>query len=190
MASLIQDWVTNPGNNQGLKLSCATNLNLRLASSEYGLMQYRPELEVVYTTPGAGDTTPPTMTIGSPSSGPASSSPITVTGTASDPGGVAQVTWSNGLTGQNGTATGTTAWTATIPLAPGSNDITISVTDSAGNMTTSTLTMTGAGPGATTAVGSGGDDDKSCGFGSVSPVGAPIFWLAGALALLLMIRRR
>lgn len=190
MGSLAQDWITNPGNNLGMKLSCASNLNFRLASSEYGLMQYRPELEVVYTTPGGGgDTTPPTLSITSPSSGPAASSPLVVTGTASDAGGVTQVTWSNALTGQSGTATGTTSWTASIPLAPGTNDITISVTDSSGNTTTTLLSMTFAG-GPSAASSGGGKDDKACGFGAVSPFGTPVLWIALALSLLALARRR
>jgi hypothetical protein len=196
MGPLVQSWVTSPAGNHGVKFYCNQNINFRFLSSESGLSQYYPALEVTYTTGGGGggDTTPPTVSISSPSSGPAASSPLTVTGTASDTGGVSQVTWSNALTGQNGTATGTTAWTATIPLASGTNDITITVADSAGNTQTSTLSMTMAGPGpgptpAPVGGGGGGDDDK-CGIGTVSPAGGGLPWLAAALVLLALIRRR
>ena len=193
MGPLVQDWVSNPTGNHGVKFYCSQNINFRFSSSESTTSQYCPALEITYTTGGGGggDTTPPTMSIGSPSSGPAASSPLTVTGTSSDAGGISQVTWSNGLTGQNGTATGTTTWTATIPLAAGTNDITITVTDSGGNTTTQTLSMTFAGAGATPAAGSsGGGGHKSCGLGSVSPGGSPLLWLALVPALLVLIRRR
>jgi len=202
MDSLVQGWITTPASNQGIKLSTAANLNMRFASSEYAFPQYRPALEITYTTGGGGpaDTTPPTMTITSPSSGPAASSPLTVSGTAADGGGVSQVTWSNSLTGQSGTATGTTTWTASIPLASGTNDITITVTDSAGNMTTTLLSMTFAGgpvtppvtPPATPPVsGGGGKSHKRCGMGSVSGGAESLGVLSmGLLSLLLLLRRK
>src|SRR4029453_18523368 len=113
MGALVQDWVAHPATNFGMMFSCTTSVNLRFASSDYGTPQYRPALEVVYTTSAGGpDTTPPTLTITSPSSGPAYSSSVTVTGTASDAGGVSPLTWSHALTGQSGTATGTTSWSA------------------------------------------------------------------------------
>jgi hypothetical protein len=187
MDALVQGWVATPSSNLGMKLSCMSNLNLILASSDHPTLQYRPALEVTYTTGGGSgaDTTPPTLTIASPSSGPASSSPLTVTGTASDAGGISQVTWSNALTGQSGTATGTTSWTAKVPLAPGSNDITITVTDLAGNPATSTLTMTFAGPGHKKSGGGGG---KTCGLGTT---GATSFgWGLLALGMALLSLRR
>jgi hypothetical protein len=190
MGALVQGWITAPASNLGVKFSCTTNLNLRLASSEYGSPQYRPLLEVTYTTGGPPDTTPPTLTITSPSSGPASSSPLTVTGTASDAGGVSQVTWSNALTGGSGTAAGTTSWTASIPLAPGSNVITISATDLAGNTATSVITMTlGGGPAPSGGGGGGGGGHKTCGLGAAEPLGAG--WIVLALGfVLLTVRRR
>ncbi len=81
------------------------------------------------------DATIPALTVTSPP-GPTFStttSPLLVTGTAFDSQGVASVTWSNGATGQSGVATGTTSWSALIPLKPGSNLITIIVWDAAGN---------------------------------------------------------
>jgi len=91
------------------------------------------------------DTTPPTVTITSPTSNPtftASSSPLTLGGTASDNVGVTQVTWANSR-GGSGTATGTTSWTASgIVLQTGSNVLTVTARDAAGNTATDTATVT------------------------------------------------
>lgn len=84
---------------------------------------------------GGKDTTAPTLTITSPggSSVSTTSSSLTFSGTASDNAGVTSVTWSTN-TGSSGTATGTTAWSASIPLLTGSNQVTIRAFDAAGNM--------------------------------------------------------
>jgi hypothetical protein len=85
-------------------------------------------------TPGGTDTTAPTLTITSPGGSTASTSAATLTflGTASDNVGVAKITWSTN-TGSSGTATGTTSWSAAIPLLVGSNQVTIRAYDAAGN---------------------------------------------------------
>ncbi len=85
--------------------------------------------------PGGTDTTAPAVTITSPGGGSASTALATLTfsGTASDNVGVAKVTWSTN-TGSSGTAGGTSAWSAAIPLLVGSNQVTIRAFDAAGNM--------------------------------------------------------
>ena len=98
------------------------------------------------TGTGTGpDTTPPAITITSPTSSPTfttSSSPLTLGGTASDNVGVTQVTWANSR-GGSGTATGTTSWSASgIVLQTGSNVLTVTARDAAGNAATRTLTVT------------------------------------------------
>ncbi len=82
----------------------------------------------------AKNTTPPTLTITSPSQTSVSSlqASMTFTGTASDSTGVAGVSWSTNM-GYSGTATGTTQWSASVPLIVGSNTVTITATDTAGN---------------------------------------------------------
>src|SRR2546422_1014276 len=89
--------------------------------------------------------TAPTVAITSPTSNPTyttSSSSLTLGGTASDNVGVTQVTWANSL-GGSGTATGTTSWTAGgIALQTGTNVLTVSARDAAGNIATATLTAT------------------------------------------------
>jgi len=92
------------------------------------------------------DATPPRVTITSPQGGTpgysTSSSPTTLAGTASDNVGVTGVTWSNSR-GGSGTAAGTTSWTAgDIALQLGSNVLTVTARDAAGNIGTATLTAT------------------------------------------------
>ena len=99
-------------------------------------------LTVTYT---AADTTAPAVSITTPTSVATfttSTTPVTVGGTASDAVGVTQVTWANSR-GGSGTAIGTTSWSASgITLLGGSNVITITARDAAGNSATDTLTVT------------------------------------------------
>ena len=91
------------------------------------------------------DSTPPTVTITSPTSNPSyttSASSLTLAGTASDNVGVTQVTWENARAGR-GTASGTTSWAASgIVLLPGTNALTVTARDAAGNTRTASLTVT------------------------------------------------
>jgi hypothetical protein len=99
-------------------------------------------ITVTYTPP---DTTAPTASITAPTSAATyttTTSTLNVSGTASDAIGVTQVSWSNNR-GGSGTATGTTAWSVSgITLLGGSNVITITARDAAGNNGTDTLTVT------------------------------------------------
>ncbi len=97
-------------------------------------------------TPGTStDTTPPTLSISSPSTAGtyATSSPtITVSGIAADNVSVAKIGWASSL-GSSGDAAGTTSWQASgIALQPGPNVLTFKATDAAGNIATSTLSVT------------------------------------------------
>jgi hypothetical protein len=87
----------------------------------------------------------PTVSIATPASGSTfstTSSTIALGGTAADNVGVAQVSWSNSK-GGNGVAAGTTAWAvASVTLQPGSNVITVTAKDAAGNVATDVLTVT------------------------------------------------
>ena len=91
------------------------------------------------------DITPPTIAITSPTSASAYntfSSSINLGGTASDNVGVTQVTWSNDG-GGSGTASGTTTWSVTgVPLKGGTNVITVTAYDAAGNTGNAALTVT------------------------------------------------
>ncbi|MCJ7816588.1 MAG: hypothetical protein MUP55_01905, partial [Candidatus Aenigmarchaeota archaeon] len=106
-----------------------------------------------------GDTQPPTIQITSPTSNPtysASSSPVTVGGTASDNVSVTQVTWSNNR-GGSGTASGTTSWSVSgVTLQSGDNILTVTARDAAGNTGTDTLNVTYTAPDTTPPTRSGG----------------------------------
>jgi len=122
-------------------------------------------ITVTYTPP-AGDTTPPSITINSPTtsaSWTSSSTPLTVAGTAADNVGVGTVTWSNAANGATGSAGGTTSWSASIPLAAGSNAITVRAFDSAGNSTSDLLTVDFSTGGGSGGGGTGGDGGGGCG---------------------------
>jgi len=99
-------------------------------------------LTVTYSEP---DTSKPSVTISGPTAGTsytASASPLTVSGTSSDNIGVTQVNWSTDR-GASGSASGTTNWTAAgIALQSGSNIVTVTARDLAGNTSTAILTVT------------------------------------------------
>jgi hypothetical protein len=79
------------------------------------------------------DTTPPTITISSPSSGETFITPtITVTGTASDDVAVSKVEVKVG-SGSWQTTSGTTSWSVQVTLSSGSNTIYAKATDTSGN---------------------------------------------------------
>ena len=100
---------------------------------------------IVTGSVAGAETTPPTVTISSPTSSPtytATGSSLTLQGTASDNVGVSQVTWVNSR-GGSGTATGTSSWTASaIALQLGSNVLAVTARDAAGNTKTASLTVT------------------------------------------------
>ena len=93
---------------------------------------------------GGGDKTAPTISITSPTSDAtytSTTTPLTIAGVASDNKGVSNVTWSSSA-GGSGTCTGTTSWTADIPLTAGLNTITVTAKDKAGNAGVATLAVT------------------------------------------------
>jgi hypothetical protein len=184
LAPLVQEWMATPALNYGIMISVPSNLNFRFASSEYPTGSVHPELEVIYTTPNP--LPPPTISVTSPPTA-AAGTPISVSGTASatSPATVTQVTWANSLSGGSGGASGTTAWTATIPLVVGNNTITMTVTDSNGGTGTTSFTVAYfpvkvAGKG----------DDTYCGIGAVGGSPGAVAVAALMLALLLISRRR
>src|SRR5689334_21532363 len=93
----------------------------------------------------ARDTTPPSITITSPttaSTWTASGTPLALAGTASDNVGVKSVKWTNATTGGSGTASGTTSWSTSVALVAGQNVITLTARDAANNAGTDTITVT------------------------------------------------
>jgi hypothetical protein len=97
------------------------------------------------TPPVATDTTPPTVRITAPTAAltyATSSSPLPLGGTAADNVGVRQVTWTSDY-GGSGTASGTTTWSVGgIALQSGTNVLTLTAGDAAGNTASVTLTVT------------------------------------------------
>jgi len=99
-----------------------------------------PSQNFTWTVTAAADTTLPVVSISGPTT--TSSTPLSISGTASDNIGVTQVTWVNDR-GGSGTASGTTSWSASgIALQSGANTITVTAYDAAGNKGTAKLTVT------------------------------------------------
>jgi hypothetical protein len=110
------------------------------------LMDAAGNPSIVYNNTIILDVTAPTLMITLPTSSSThstSSSTINLGGNASDNIVVTSVTWSNAATGESGTASGTTSWSMTgISLIPGSNIITVTAHDAAGNNVSATITVT------------------------------------------------
>ena len=115
--------------------------------------------DISWTTDGSGssDTDNPTVTISAPASGAGlTSSSVTVSGTAADPGtdptGVKEV-WVKLDSGTEVKATGTTSWSTTLSgVGDGSHTITVYAKDNAGNRSTdATVSFTVTLPPDTTA---------------------------------------
>ncbi len=91
----------------------------------------------VVTQPGLPDLTPPTIAVTDPNPNTTANDTlgtILARGTATDNGALSAITWSNNR-GGSGTATGTSTWSINpLPLASGLNTITVTATDTAGNV--------------------------------------------------------
>ena len=70
----------------------------------------------------------------------------TISGSAADNVGVTSITWLNQTTGVYGTATGTTSWVASVPLASGNNLIVFTASDDVGNTVQAQITATFVAP--------------------------------------------
>jgi hypothetical protein len=129
-------WLTS-----GIALYSGTNILTVTARDAAG----NQATDVLTVTYGTGDTTPPTVTIVGPTTASTyttGASVITLGGTAADNLGVTAVTWTNSR-GGSGFASGTTTWSvASIILSIGTNVITVTAQDAAGNRTTDVLTVT------------------------------------------------
>ena len=66
---------------------------------------------------------------------------ITISGSSVCYFGISYITWQNEATGGNGTCTGTTSWSANVPLAVENNDITFVMTDSGGRTVSTIVTI-------------------------------------------------
>ena len=127
----------------GIPLSSGSNVITVTAFDAAG-NQGTDALTVTYTATTA-DTTRPTISISTPTTNTSHSttaSSVNLGGTAGDNVGVTQVRWVSDR-GGSGVASGTTSWSASgIPLLSGSNVITVTAVDAAGNAGTDSLTVT------------------------------------------------
>ena len=101
-------------------------------------------VEAVKTVLPPQDTSSPTITILNPTSATnytSTDAGLGLSGSASDNAGISQVTWTNSL-GGSGSANGTSNWSVPyVSLSEGSNVITVTVTDTAGNRASDTITV-------------------------------------------------
>jgi hypothetical protein len=102
----------------------------------------QPPVQTPVQPPTSTNTTPPSLSIVSPglTMVATSSASITVSGTASDNVGVVAVKWTTS-TGGAGAASGTTNWSASVPLLVGTNVVTILAYDAAGNSAWRAITV-------------------------------------------------
>jgi hypothetical protein len=100
-------------------------------------------LMVTYTPPSV-DTTPPSVSIATPTVQPGYAvtvSSVNLGGSSSDNVGVTQVSWANNR-GGSGVASGTTSWSIpSVALQTGTNVITVTARDAAGNQSSDVLTV-------------------------------------------------
>ena len=130
----------------GASLSQGDNTFTVIASDRSGNTAGKT-LTVTYTQAyAASDTAAPALAITSPTATgiyATTSGTITISGTASDNVGVTSVTWSNDANDASGTASGTTSWSISgASLSQGDNTFTVTASDSAGNTSGKTLTVT------------------------------------------------
>lgn len=112
-------------------------------------------LSVTHTVP---DTTVPSISIAAPTSASSyttTNAAIAVSGSSADNVGITQVTWANDR-GGSGTASGATSWSiGSIALQGGTNVITVTARDAAGNTGTDVLSVTYTPPSSSSVVLSG-----------------------------------
>ena len=135
-------WVAATGTTSwSASVALTSGANTIYVRSQDGAGNYSTvaSVNVTYNPP---DSTPPTVTISSPTSGQTfTTSPVAVSGTANDPGspssGVSLVQVQvNGTGGTWVAATGTTSWSTSVALASGANTIYVRSQDGAGNYST------------------------------------------------------
>ncbi len=99
--------------------------------------------DTITVTYNPADTSAPSVIITSPTSASTyctPSSPLGLGGTAADDRGVTSMTWTNAASNTWGLVSGTSTWSASVPLTVGGNAITIQAFDAAGNKGTDTIT--------------------------------------------------
>jgi hypothetical protein len=130
----------SPAVEHGLITGTGTTIGVSNVTTTVPRVFHSPARVVTWTM-----TAPPAVTITGPTAAgtfSTTTSPIALSGTASDNVSVTQVSYKNNG-GTAVTATGTTAWSvASVALVAGSNAIVVTARDAAGNTSTDTLTVT------------------------------------------------
>lgn len=114
-------------------------VNYRSASSVNETSINKPSVTVSAL---ASDTVNPALSINAITPNPTNTSPITITGAASDNVEVAKVTWSNNRGGNGLARINVGNWTLDAPLEVGVNIITVTATDTSDNTASGTITIT------------------------------------------------
>ncbi len=99
----------------------------------------------LYVDIPTADGAAPTVAIAVPTSAATwntTNAALTLAGMASDNVGVTGVSWANAANGTSGSMSGTTVWSGSVGLAPGSNVITVTARDAANNTSSAVLTVT------------------------------------------------
>jgi len=146
-------WVTDRGGSgvaSGTASWSTGVISLQSGSTQITVTAYdkagnQAQRVLAVTTPPQPDTTAPTINITSPTTAgnfSTSSTTISLSGTAADNVGVSQVTWvASG--GGSGIAAGTSSWNVSgIALQSGSNQLTVTARDAAGNQSNAIITVT------------------------------------------------
>ncbi|WP_300932459.1 IPT/TIG domain-containing protein [Prosthecobacter sp.] len=137
-----------PSRSNGLNYGVTAASDVADASDLVFVGDFQAGLVVLETA----DSQIPTLQITGPTSSVTYStnvSTLNLAGSANDNQGVTRVTWSNDR-GGGGDATGTTSWSVSnIPLASGTNVVTVVALDRSGNVGTATLTVTCTPPDST-----------------------------------------
>ena len=141
-------WSVAPGGQSGTATGAATwsIASIPLAAGSNTI--------TVTATDGAGrssndaivvsyDPTAPSIAIGVPAANPFSTTttPLILQGTAGDNIGVTEIVWTNATTGGTGAASGTATWNTLVPLTSGTNLLSVTSFDAAGNSATDTVTV-------------------------------------------------
>jgi len=131
---------TNTWSIADIQLAGGVNVLTVTAEDSQGNLA-RDSITVTATLP---ETTGPAILVTGPKPPPAftiTADTLPLTGTSSDVSGVQSVAWANDR-GGSGTATGTTVWSADIPLLDGPNRITVTARDTVGNESQSSVLVT------------------------------------------------
>jgi hypothetical protein len=134
--------------NWSRSVSLTSGINTILVEAQDGSGNYAAE-QITVTR----DSTPPTISIASHTSGQVVNvSGITLSGTATDSGaggsGITRVTVNGGATSASATENNTAGWSRSLTLLGGANTVSVVATDGAGNVRTTTTTITYTPPAA------------------------------------------